>query len=169
MSEKFITLLIPTSLIPDQKDCQLLKDMTKTRLVVVIDTSESIAFGVNPDTDPSKAEFVFTVQVNSIASLLTGIVTGDVVACKIPPADGDADPQSYGSPAPAPQTNGTADAGPPQYSLEIGGNKPPPPGPRLNEDAAFKLAIAIGSDSTLVQIASAASLSVTPKPPSGPV
>ena len=144
MSDTYITLLIPTSIIPSwdpgqddaeneakariREGCGWLKTNT-LRLVVVIDPKDWLAYGVNPD---GAIAILFIVQVADVGSFLISLINGDITKIK--------------------QPNGS-DLQP--YSLEIGGNKPPPPVPKSKVDDAVKLAGAIGSDSALAAIADA--------------
>ena len=141
MSDTYITLLIPTSIIPSwdpgqdeaenrarariHEGCQWLKANAK-RLVVVINPRIWIAFGVNPDSDRATA-ILFTLQVADVGSFLISLINGDITRID--------------------QPNGSEL----QYSLEIGGNKPPPPVPHSTEDDAFDLARSIGNDCALVE------------------
>ena len=143
MSDTYITLSIPTSIIPgwDQgqdeaenaaqarirEGCQWLKTRA-VRLVVVIDPRNWIAYGVNPDTDRDNA-ILFIVRVADFGTFLISLLHGDIT--KIRPPNG-------------------AELTP--YSLEIGGNKPPPPPVphSINPDAAVRLGRAIGADSAAV-------------------
>jgi hypothetical protein len=152
VSDTYITLLIPTSIIPswdpgpdqDENDakariregCGWLKN-NAGKLVVVIDRKNWIAYGVSADPDRAAA-ILFIVQVADIGGFLISLINGDITKIK----------------------NGS---GLLPYSLEIGGNKPPPPVPHI-PDAVFNLAIAIGADSALAEIKG----DKPPDPPSDP-
>jgi hypothetical protein len=153
VSDTYITLLIPTSIIPswdpgpdqDENDakariyegCGWLKNNAK-RLVVVIDQKKWIAYGVSADSDRA-AEILFIVQVADVGNFLISLIRGDLTKIK----------------------NGS---GLQPYSLEIGGNKPPPPVPVI-PDAVFNLAIAIGADSALAEITGDPPTDPPPPPP----
>ena len=138
MSDTYITLSIPTSIIPGwdegqneaeneaqariREGCQWLKTNTE-RLVVVIDPRIWVAYGVNPDSERANA-ILFIVGVADVGTFLISLLHGDITKIK--------------------QPNGTPLT---PYSLEIGGNKPPPPVTHIDPDSAFKLGCAIGADS----------------------